>query len=211
MIDLYPIAVYHQALIVLNQGTTQATFSTNDDADRGTSYSEIHIQSGSTALSESQPSPQSMVFKETFSSVPVIWESDLHREYQELGVALLEMKSLDGENEHQLDEQVYLAASYVATELRANSFPLPSVFSHGPKSVVFNWSNNEDNLYLTVSADRMSALITSPERIQRRIEYPKSLPANPETTLLSIKSAFLKKSVQRCLTASASGQTQIVS
>jgi hypothetical protein len=39
---------------------------------------------------------------------------------------------------------------------------------HGPDSVVFNWTDGKDNLYLTVSKDQIAALLSSPEKILLR-------------------------------------------
>jgi hypothetical protein len=209
----YPATVYQQALVVLSPGQEigRVPLSIDDNANRTTSYTYLQLNTGSTALTEATPFTQSMVIKGVLSSVPVIWESDLHGDYQDLGNALLDMKSLDEGDELQIEEPVYRAACYVAAELRAYSFPPPSVFTHGPKSVVFNWSGEEDNnLYLTVSSDRISALLTSAERIERRIEYPKNLLPNPELALLSIKSAYLKRPVRRFLSATVSEPTEFV-
>jgi len=78
----------------------------------------------------------------------------------------------------------------------ANSFPAPRIFTHGPKSVVFNWSNEVDNLYLTISADKISALISSPERIKRRIDYSANELMNPSLALSSIRAAYSEKPVE---------------
>jgi len=91
---------------------------------------------------------------------------------------------------------VYNAACYVAAGLMANSFPAPRIFTHGPKSVVFNWSNEVDNLYLTISADKISALISSPERIKRRIDYSANELMNPSLALSSIRAAYSEKPVE---------------
>ena len=39
---------------------------------------------------------------------------------------------------------------------------------HGPDSVVFNWTDGKNDLYLTVSKDRIASLLSSPEKILLR-------------------------------------------
>lgn len=116
-------------------------------------------------------SRESVILKEAFSSVPVMFDTELKQDYQELGQALSEMTELEEGDDWKVEQAVYQTACHVAAELMAYSFPPPHVFTHGPKSVVFNWSDQANNLYLTVSADRMSVLVSSPERIKRRIEF----------------------------------------
>jgi hypothetical protein len=141
------------------------------------------------------PGSESRTLRMSFSSVPVIWESELGQEYQELGRALEEMIEVDEGDEWNIELPVYDAARYIAAELLISSFPAPRIFSHGPKSVVFNWSHANNNLYLTVSANRISALISSPERIKRRMEYSTDKLLNPSAVLASIQSAHLEQPV----------------
>jgi len=158
--------------------------------------------SGSESVDYS-PRKESVVLK-TFSSVPVIWDSELRLEYQELGKALGEMTEFEDGDEWKIDAPVYTAACYVAAELLDNSFPAPRVFNHGPKSIVFNWSKEADNLYLTVSADHISALISSPERIKRRIDLSANEMANPSRALSSVRAAYSKEPVKQLITAAVS-------
>jgi hypothetical protein len=136
------------------------------------------------------PETESLILRDTFSSVPIIWESELSQEYQELGEALNEMTELEEGDEWKIDAPVYNIACSVAAELMANSFPAPSIFNHGPKSIVFNWSKEQDNLYLTISADRISALISSPERIKRRIDISARELMNPSLAFSSVGAAY---------------------
>jgi hypothetical protein len=146
----------------------------------------------------------------TLSSVPVIWESELRQqEYQELGAALGEMTKLEEGDEWKIDPPVYNAACYIAAGLMAHSFPAPNIFNHGTKSVVFNWSYGADNMYLTISADHVSALIFSPERIKRRVEYSLNELTDPSIALVSVR-AFLKKPVKRLLTGAVTDPTEFV-
>lgn len=137
----------------------------------GNTYVSINrVVSGAVDVSIA-PLSENHLFTRTFSSVPIVWQSEINQEYQELGEALGEMTQLDEGDEWKVDVVVYQVACQVAAELLANSFPAPRIFNHGPKSVVFNWSRGNNNLYLTISSDYISALVSSPERIKRRIEF----------------------------------------
>jgi hypothetical protein len=140
------------------------------------------------------------IVRTTFSSVPVLWSSELSQGYQELGQALREMTDFDDDGEWQVDPPVYAAARYVAAELMRMSFPPPQIFNHGSKSVVFNWSSGSNNLYLTISADRMSALISSPDRIQRRIDYSANQLIDSSVALFFIEAVYSGKPVERWVT-----------
>jgi len=124
-----------------------------------------------------------------FLSLPVIEQWELNEEYRELGEALSEMTALEEADEWRIEPVVYHAASHVAAQLMVHSFPAPRIFNHGAQSVVFNWSNETDNLYLTVSANKISALISSPERITRRIEYSATDLLKPAHLLPFIRAA----------------------
>jgi hypothetical protein len=125
-----------------------------------------------------------------FPNVPSIWRTELDAGYQELGQALKEMTELDEGDEWKVDAPVYNAACYVAEKLKEGSCPALRVFNHGSKSVVFNWTIGDNNLYFTVSADRMSALISAPERIQRRIDYSANQLIDPSITYFYITAAY---------------------
>jgi len=162
-------------------------------------------------MDDVMPGTETLILRTTFSSVPVIWESELRQqEYQELGAALSEMTKLEEGDEWKIDPPVYNAACYVAAGLMAHSFPAPRIFNHGTKSVVFNWSYGADNMYLTISADHISALISSPERIKRRVEYSVNELTDPSVALLSIRAAYLKKPVKRLVTGAVSDPTEFV-
>jgi hypothetical protein len=115
-------------------------------------------------------------------------QSDLSVDYQELGQALLEMKESD-EEEWAIDESVYTMASFVAAALMDYAQPAPKLFSHGSKSVVFNWEEDRRNTYLTVSAGYISALVSSPEQIERRRDVPISNLLGTSQILSAIKAA----------------------
>ena len=56
-----------------------------------------------------------------------------------------------------------------------NDIPTPGVLTHGSKSVVFNWSRDDTNLYLTISKSKLYVLASSSEGIKMRIELTKAL------------------------------------
>jgi hypothetical protein len=150
------------------------------------------------------------ILKTTFSSVPVIWQSELAQEYQGLGEALGEMTDLDEGSEWKIDPPVYGAACFVAAGLMLSSYPAPRILNHGPKSVVFNWSRGNSNLYLTISADKVSALISSPERIQRRVEFSLNDLLNPALVLSALQPAHFEQPAVLRLTGSVSDLTDVV-
>jgi len=121
-------------------------------------------------------------------AVPAIDSAELREKYKDLGLTIAlsgwaaarsapvselgEMTEFEQGDDWGIEPAVYEAARYVALQLMAKDIPPPRLFNHGPKSVVFNWTSNNSGmaLYLTVSADKVSALISSPARIQRRME-----------------------------------------
>jgi hypothetical protein len=145
------------------------------------------------------PDPQvvssTQVLRTTFSSIPVVWQSELAEDYQELGEALGQMTELDEESEWRIDPAVCATACFIATGLMINSYPAPRIFAHGPESVVFNWSGGADDLYLTISANKVSALISSPERIKRRVEFAAVDVLDPGVLFPSIQSADPERSI----------------
>jgi len=133
--------------------------------------------------------PENQVLPVTFSSVPIVSTSEINLEYAELGEALAEMTQLELGDEWKIDQDVYQVACQVAIELSATSFPAPQIFSHGPKSVVFNWTRGNNNLYLTISSDYLSALVSSPERIKRRLEFSTKEVLTPALVFRALLSA----------------------
>jgi hypothetical protein len=194
--------IYQQGLIVLDSsvGVPELPPAAMSAGDFGWGFSTLALHAPSLTESISHGVDfDSQVVRTTFSSVPVLWASELTGDYQELGVALREITELDDDDEWHVDPPVYVAAGYIASELLRMSFPAPRIFNHGPKSVVFNWSSGANNLYLTISADRMSALISSPDRIERRIDYSAKQLADPSLALFSIEAAYSGKPVERVL------------
>jgi hypothetical protein len=197
----YPSKIYRQAIVVLDSSSKPPDASASP-------YETAQVQLSATGFMDVM-STETLVLT-TFSSVPVFWESELRQqEYQELGAALGEMTKLEEGDEWKIDPPVYNAACYVAAGLMIHSFPAPRVFNHGTKSVVFNWSYGADNMYLTISADHISALISSPERIKRRVEYSLNELTNPSVAFLSVR-AFLKKPVQRLVSGAVTDPTEFV-
>jgi|ERR1700733_3025236 len=133
----------------------------------GNYQSTTHVESASG--SNLSLTLESQVFR-TFASIPVISQTQLAAEYKDLGDALAQMQEINVGEDWSVEQPVYEAASYVATILRARAFPVPKVFNHGPASVVFNWRNINSELYLTVSGNGLSALISTPERITKRLD-----------------------------------------
>jgi hypothetical protein len=109
------------------------------------------------------------------------------QEYLEIGETLTAMVEIEEDGEWRIDESVYATASRVAVELMADSYPAPRIFSHGSKSVVFNWTSETNNLYLTISSNKISALLSSPEQIEARIDYSVNQLQNPALFLSSIQ------------------------
>jgi hypothetical protein len=204
--------IYRQAVVVVDSSSKLPnTYTPNPPVlDASGNYARTTQLFPSSEFADYSPTTESVVLKTTFSSVPVIWQSELRREYRDLGQALGEMTEFENDDDCKIDAPVYIAACYIAAELMANSFPAPRIFNHGPKSVVFNWSNEADNLYLTVSADHVSALISSPERIKRRIDLSAHELANPSLIFSSIRAAYLEEPVKQLLTGAVSDPPELL-
>lgn len=169
--------------MVILGSTSESSADISSDPARSYSYT---VHSGSSEFDFVEIPPirsESRVLKTCFSSVPVIEQWELSQKYQELGEALSEMITLEGADEWRIEPSVYHAASYVAAKLMEDLVPAPQIFTHGPESVVFNWSDHDDNLYLTISANEISALISSPQRITRRMDYSGNQLLNPSHLL----------------------------
>ena len=186
-----PTSVYLQP-IVITSGPEPHEISAHDDLQRNISGSyplTKQLDPGVAGPVTLVPKPERQILRQTFSNVPIISQSELSRSTKELGEALTEMIEFDEDEEWKIEAPVFHAARYVAALLRDRSYPAPRLFNHGPKSVVFNWSLGTDNLYLTVSADKMSALVSSPERIKRRIDYSANESLDSVLILFAIQDA----------------------
>jgi len=155
---------------------------------------------------------ENQIVRTAFSSVPTVRQLELQHGYQELGEALSQLTELEEGEDWKIDTPVYDAARYVAMELMASSIPVPRVFSHGSKSVVFNWERETRNLYLTISADRLSALISSPERIERRVEVDYSAKEfqNPSLLVSSIQVVQFEQPILLLVTNAVSEPPELV-
>jgi hypothetical protein len=137
------------------------------------------------------PGAERQILRQTFSNVPIITQIELSQEYRELGEVLTEMTEFDKGDDWKIEAPVFHAARYVAAVLMDSSYPAPRVFNHGPRSVVFNWPvGAEDNLYLTISADKLSALVSSPERIKRRMDFSANEPLTPALVLVAFQGIY---------------------
>lgn len=184
-----PASVRQQTMVILGSGSERSVAISGDPAIT------YHSSSSAFAFLDLTVRSESRILKTYFSSVPAIWQWELGQGYRALGEALNELTALEIEDEWRIDTSVYDAASQVATQLMDNSFPAPHIFNHGPESVVFNWSHETDNLYLTISASKISALISSPERITQRIDFSANRSLNPSNLLLFFRSAELERPV----------------
>ena len=202
MQQAFPFKVYQQAVYVI---TTESDLpklaesqSISVHESSGTmeplAYPPFVIVSSSPFPVSSMPISESRVVMQTLSSVPVVLQSDLIPQYLELGDALSELTLLDEDSEWKIESDVYRVACYAATELMEHAYPAPKVFNHGPKSVVFNWTTDIGNVYLTISSNFISALVSTPKQIERRISFSAKQLANSFVFLPTIRSACLGES-----------------
>jgi hypothetical protein len=129
------------------------------------------------------------------STDPAIWESEFGHAYEVLGDALSNMAEAQMEDEWRIEEDVYNRATFLATKLMDHGYPAPKVFTHGPESVVFNWTHKTNNLYVTVGADRISLLLSSPEMIKHRKDYSAKEFLNQPLALPSPEAPHLEQTV----------------
>jgi hypothetical protein len=152
----------------------------------------------------------SQVLKTAFSSIPFLWKPELQREYQDLGEALEQMTELDDDSQEKIEPPVFGAACFVAAGLMGGSYPAPRVFNHGPKSIVFNWAHEKSNLYLTISADKVSALVSTPERIQKRVDFSGTGVLDPAQMLAAIHSTWLNEPAPLLLTGTVPDLSDVI-
>jgi hypothetical protein len=196
----YRTEMYQQAFFVLDSASTSESLSA-PLAKSGSRTEPVRV-SGTSAFTASQAYTQTLVLGTLSSNISVVHKVELTHDYRELGQALSEMTELQEGDEWKIETPVFAAACFVAAGLMSYSLPAPRVFNHGPKSVVFNWSHEADNLYLTVSADRMSALIASSERIKRRVEYSLKDLTDPALALSSVRAAYFGEPMKLLVTGS---------
>lgn len=90
-------------------------------------------------------------------------------DYQAVTETLSELNTSQ-DDEWRIDGDVYSTSVQVAAALFDKKIPSPHVFSHGPRSVVFNWDEGDTSLYLTVGKRRVWAAASSRSEIKTRIE-----------------------------------------
>lgn len=191
-----PAIIHRQAVLVLDSSSEiSETSAAAPNLGSDTAVTGQYLASGAGFAGDISKS-ESWVVQTSFSSVPVVWQSELIQEYRELGEALREMTELEQADEWGIEPPVLGAALNIAAGLMANWYPAPHVFTHGPKSVVFNWSAGTNNLYLTISADKISALISTPERITQRVDFLANEFLKPGRFLSKIQSAHLEPQVR---------------
>lgn len=202
--------IYLQPFAVLDRSERSEAFATGAlPTGYPGGYGYIVRTDASVPAPAAEIPVSSQVLRTTFSSVPFLWQTELGQEYQELGETLSQLAEQNDVDDWGIEPPVYGTACFVAAELLANRYPAPRVFTHGSKSVVFNWSQNDDNLYLTITGDRISALVSSPERIKRRIEFSRSELISPESVLHAIQSVHPQQSTPFRLTASVSDPLEL--
>jgi hypothetical protein len=123
--------------------------------------------------------------EDLLTRVSTLSTSEIESEgYLELEAALDEMVALDTDEDWRIEPAIYSTSCYIAAWLMDKSCPAPRVFNHGPKSVVFNWINDSNNSYLTISAEGLSTLVSSSDGIKLRKDYAAQEVLNIETVLL---------------------------
>jgi hypothetical protein len=203
-----PTIMYSQAILVLDSssGNPRASAVPSETANV---FTTNRYAAGVPCFAGEISTSDSWTARTSFSSVPVVWQTQVIQEYRELGEALREMTELEQVDEWAIEPPVLGTALKVAAGLMANGYPAPHVFTHGPKSVVFNWPAGINNLYLTVSADKISALISTPERIAQRVDFLANEFLEPSLFLPAIQSAHLNPQV-RLLTGAVSDLPELV-
>ena len=115
--------------------------------------------------------------------------------YRELSETLSELNTSQDDEWH-IENEVYATSIQVAAALLDQDIPTPNVFSHGPKSVVFNWADGENNLYLTVGKSRLWAAVSSASGIKRRIELTGPTNNVAGDFLMGLRQSFSNKKLR---------------
>jgi hypothetical protein len=116
----YPTNIYRQAVVVLESSSELPKTCAPNVLVLNSSGSYAHTTQVFPSVTEfvyTSPRAESVILKTTFSSVPIVSQRELSRDYQELGKALSEMTEFDEADEWKIDAPVYFAACYVAAEL----------------------------------------------------------------------------------------------
>jgi hypothetical protein len=110
--------------------------------------------------------------------------------YKELELALAELNEPEDED-WKVEESVYRHSIQIAAALMHMAIPRPGVFTHGPNSIVFNWTQSHDNLYLTITDDKLYVLMSSPQEIKFRAELGTALITDTNVFLSALGSVQL--------------------
>jgi len=182
------MSTYEVTPIYIQSFYVQGTEQIDQRALAGNVQTHSYVAASGIPVVGSFAAPFNYLSGLTSNVVPVIGAGELRSDYQELGSALTEMTRVDIAEEWKVNAPVLEAAKFVASQLAAGGFPAPQIFNHGPLSIVFTWTHQADTLYLTVSADKVSALLSTPERIKRRHQSPLSEMAEQKFLLMSLHS-----------------------
>jgi hypothetical protein len=181
----------------ISGGATQSYGMTvldqNSPMNSSTLASNLNATGGQFSLSTvageavTLPNTEVRLMMTTPSTMPSNPSAELERDYEALGDVLGTMSELESDDEWWVEAGVLTLAQCVAAKLKANAYPAPEILTHGPKSVVYNWTYDDNNVYLTISTERLSALVSSHERIERRIDMPMKAALNTELLLPSLQ------------------------
>jgi hypothetical protein len=135
-------------------------------------YAEVPTEHGGTVFTTNTSMVSSCDTPSISGGSQFSLPSEQHvRSYAELHQALTDLHSLSDDADWKIQTPVYCASLQVAAALAEKNIPKPSVFTHGARSVVFNWSGNDVDLYLTISKSRLSVLVSSTKGIEYRTEF----------------------------------------
>ena len=181
-------AIYVQPLLIFRNRHLRFTApgSTTEPTMSPSSGTTSFISGQSSAQTTQEASRDAPFISKVFSSVPAVNALQLVRDYQDLGLALDQLQEVGDNEAWKIEAPVYEAARRLGAELLNHNYPVPHIFSHGPKSVVFTWSKGDSTIYVTISADRLSALVSTPARITKRLVYsPEALLSHSRAPLLT--------------------------
>ncbi len=124
--------IYQQALIVLDSsvGAPGLPLSQTSHDNFETDYSGVTLyQPALTEPVGAWVEIDCQITRDAFSSVPVLWASDLGQSYQELGEALSEITELGQEDDWRIEFPLFtIPRDNIASELMRMSFSRPKSF-----------------------------------------------------------------------------------
>jgi hypothetical protein len=115
--------------------------------------------------------------------------------YRALSETLNELSNSSEDDEWHIDDDVHKTSIQVAAALLDKNIPAPHVFSHGPKSVVFDWHDGEHNLYLTVGKCRLWVAISSASEVRARLELTAPTKNVAAAFLEGLQQSFINRPV----------------